>query len=103
MLMLFPTGYLALLVHMVLSWLPQLPVGGIIVLLFKSLSDLLIFQNLIKCSENNMIYMLGKNSKQYMRTGKAVVNDHFYLIGLSLNVHSLCGCAHACTPFGTLW
>lgn len=37
------------------------------------------------------MYALGKISKQYMKTGKAMVNDNLYLRGTSLNVHSVCG------------
>lgn len=37
------------------------------------------------------MYASGKISKQHMKNVKAMANDNFYLIGMSLNVHSLCG------------
>lgn len=38
------------------------------------------------------MYDLGKASKHYMETVKALVNDDLYLIGMCLIAHSVCGC-----------
>lgn len=46
--------------------------------------------------------VLGKTSRYNMKTVKAMVNDNLYLIGMSLNAHSVCGgcgCAHTCATF----